>query len=314
MGRARRLSFTIVAVAVGASLAAATPAVAADRERPPTIVDVASSTRELSTLVAAVQRAGFAELLADRSAHLTVFAPTNAAFADLLGQLGLNSIDEIPVETLQGVLLDHVLDHKLKAKQLAALDRKDEYPAAVGGLAIDFDRQPTGVNDASIVAADVLAANGVVHVIDRVLLDPDPRPTITELAVATPDLSILVQAVLRAGLAETLAQLGPYTVFAPTNLAFTALFARLGLPGIDDVPLDMLTAVLLDHVVVGELDAVDVLERADAGRSAQTIGGLRLDFAADPPGVNGAGIVAVDVEGRNGTVHVIDAVLLEPGT
>jgi transforming growth factor-beta-induced protein len=226
--------------------------------------------------------------------------------------LGVGRLEDIPVDTLRAVLLDHVLDERFKARQLAALDRRDETPAAVGGLPIDFDRQPAGVNDAGVVAADVIAANGVVHVIDRVLLDPDPRPTITELAVATPDLSILVQAVLRAGLAETLAGTGPYTVFAPTNAAFNALLAQLGLSSIDDVPLDVLTAVLLDHVVVGELDAVDVLERADAGRRARTIGGLRLRFTADPPAVNGAGIVAVDVEGRNGTVHVIDTVLLDP--
>jgi transforming growth factor-beta-induced protein len=302
----------VAAVAVGLSFVTVTPALADQRERPPTIVDVAAATPELSSLVAAVQRAGFADLLADRSAHLTVFAPTNAAFADLLAALGLDSLEDVPIETLRAVLLDHVIDRKLKARQLAALDRRDENPAAVGGLPIDFDRQPAGVNDAVVAIADVPAANGVVHVIDRVLLDPDPRPTITELAVAAPDLSVLTRAVVRAGLAETLAGPGPFTVFAPTNAAFSALLAQLGLASIEDVPIDTLTAVLLDHVVAGELDAVDVLERAQADRRAQTLGGLRLNFSTDPLGVNGAGIDGLDVEGRNGTVHVIDTVLLDP--
>ncbi len=101
-------------------------------------------------------------------------------------------------------------------------------------------------------------------------------------------------------------------MFAPTNDAFVAVLAQLGLSSLDDVPIDVLTGILLDHVVAKELDAADVLERADAGRRAQTIGGLRLNVNADPLTVNGAGIVAVDIEASNGTVHVIDTVLLRP--
>jgi transforming growth factor-beta-induced protein len=133
--------------------------------------------------------------------------------------------------------------------------------------------------------------------------------------VATPDLSILVQAVQKAGLAGALADRhGEYTVFAPTNEAFVALLGQLGLTSLDDVPVDTLRAILLDHVVPKELDAADVLRLASKGRPAHTLGGLDLRFTTSPLQVNGVDVVATDVEGSNGTVHVISSVLLAPPT
>ena len=280
--------------------------------RQPTIVELAQGNPDLSVLVQAVTKAGLADTLADRRADLTVFAPTNEAFAALLGQLGLASLDDVPVDTLKAILLDHVVGERLSSRRLAWDDRRDVEPHALGGLALDYDRQPAGVNDANVVAADVRAANGVVHVIDRVLLDPDPRPTIAALAIGTPDLSTLVQAVTKAGLVDAISDPNAtLTVFAPTNEAFAALLAQLGLASLDDVPVDTLKAILLDHVVQGELDQVDLQRRGcSSWQRTTTLGGLRLRFSGDGSRVNRADIVAADVEGSNGTVHVIDRVLL----
>ncbi len=99
----RRHAICAAALALCATLVAPTAVLAEERQPAPTIVDLAIATPEPSTLVAAVQRAGFVEILSDRSASYTVFAPTNDAFADLLAQLGLESLDDIPVETLPGV-------------------------------------------------------------------------------------------------------------------------------------------------------------------------------------------------------------------
>jgi transforming growth factor-beta-induced protein len=286
------------------------------KHRQPTIAELAQSTPELSTLVAAAQQAGLVDALNDRNAELTVFAPTNDAFAALLAQLGLTSLDQVPVDTLRAILLDHVLGEADSSWDLARDDRRDIEPRALGGLAIDFDREPAGVNDANVVAADIKARNGYVHVIDKVLLDPDPRPTIAQLAIGNPDLSILVQAVTKAGLVDAISDPDAnLTVFAPTNEAFVALLGQLGLASLDDVPVDTLRGILLDHVVGQELDHVDLAARCGwwwgwHGKRTDTLGGLKLRFSRDGTRVNGAHIVATDVEGSNGTVHVIDAVLL----
>jgi transforming growth factor-beta-induced protein len=306
-----------LAVTLGVG-AAATGASAHGRYEPPmpthpgpNIVELAQSNPDLSILVQAVVKAGYADELSWPGINLTVFAPTNEAFVSLLGELGYSSLDEVPVWALQQILLDHVLPAPVSSAQLAYWDTVDYRPTTFGYLTLDADRSPAAVNDANIVAADLQASNGVVHVIDRVLLDPDPRPTIADLATATPDLSILLQAVVKAGLADVLASPGDYTVFAPTNAAFLDLLSTLGYSSLDEVPVDALRGILLDHVVAAELDAVDVAGIVDTGTTVPTLGGLPLTFTSGPLAVNGVPIAATDIEASNGTVHVISAVLLE---
>jgi transforming growth factor-beta-induced protein len=276
----------------------------------PNIVQLAQSNPDLSILVQAVVKAGYAEPLSQPGIDLTVFAPDNDAFIALLGQLGYSSLDEVPVGALQQILLDHVLPSPVTSAQLAAWDVVDYRPTTFGYLTLDADRSPAAVNDAGIVAADLYASNGIVHVIDKVLLDPDPRPTIAQLAIATPDLSILVEAVVRTGLVDVLSEPGDYTVFAPTNAAFTSLLGALGYTSLDQVDTATLRGILLDHVVGAELDAVDVGGVIDTGAVIPSLGGLGLTFTSAPLAVNGVPIAATDIEGSNGTVHVITNVLL----
>lgn len=311
----RRVRTAAAALAVTLGLGAtALPASANNgggAKLPPNAVAIAQQTPDLSILVQAVVKAGLADTLA-ADGNLTIFAPTNDAFVALLGQLGVKSLDDIPVPTLRAVLLDHVITgpYQYWAGNLVEADWKKQLITTAGGLKLDTDRSPLAVNDAKILKSDIWARNGVIHVIDKVLLDPDPRPTVAAIAASNPNFSILLAAVKKAGLAETLAGPGPFTVFAPTNDAFVALLAKLGAKSLDDIPVATLKAVLLDHVVAGELDAVDVAARIPNHQGANALGGLWLRFSAGPLKVNGANIIATDVEGSNGTIHVIDQVLL----
>ncbi len=319
MKRSIRRTGAVAIIAAAAVLATAPGVAGADtksRWAPPargTIVDAAVATPSLSILVQAVQKAGLVETLADPKANFTVYAPTNDAFVKLLGDLGLTSLDQVPVPTLKAILLDHVVAGATPSFFLRFFDWFDYDQTALGGLKIEADRAPLGVNDAGISIPDVRTSNGIVHVIDKVLLDPDPRPTIAELAIATPSLSILVQAAIKADLVGTLSDRSAnLTVFAPTNDAFAKLLGDLGLTSLDQVPVPTLKAILLDHVVGQELDAVDVLDRARFGFRTTALGDLRLRFRTGPLRVNNANIVATDIEANNGTVHVIDTVLLQP--
>ncbi len=274
------------------------------------IAEIAVATPDLSILVEALGRAGLVETVATEG-PFTVFAPTNQAFLDLLAALNLSSLDDVPTDVLTDILLDHVVVGTNRSGRLARFDRSDRELVALGGLALDFDRDPVEVNDINVSIADIRASNGIIHVIDAVLLEPDPRPTITELAVGNPDLSVLVAAVQRTGLDQVLNNGKPFTVFAPTNQAFLDLLAALGLSSLDEVDDRTLTNILLDHIVSDELDAIDVLERVGKTRGAKALGDLRLRFENKPLTVNEANIIAVDVEAENGTVHVIDTVLLD---
>ena len=199
--------------------------------QPGTIVDIAAGNPSVSTLVTAVKAAGLVETLSG-DGPFTVFAPTNEAFAAL------------PKETLEALLkpenrdlLRKVLTYHVVPGDLMAKDLKSGNVATVAGgsVAIEVQNQKVNVNKASVVKADIDAKNGVIHVIDRVLLPPDfslttptkaqsAQPgTIVEIAAGNPSVSTLVKAVKAAGLAETLSGKGPFTVFAPTNEAFAAL-------------------------------------------------------------------------------------------
>ena len=182
------------------------------------------------------------------------------------------------------------------------------------------------VNGANVIAVDVEASNGVIHVIDSVLVPPSIDATallvadameseamevgtIVDVAVEAGSFNTLVAAVTAADLAETLSGEGPFTVFAPTDEAFAALPAGL----VDALLLpenkDALVAVLTYHVLGAEVPSSDV-----ATGSVETLQGEEIELVASDDGVtvNGANVIAVDVEASNGVIHVIDAVLVPP--
>lgn len=307
MNRVTAIAFSFLLIA--ALPASARKAEVATKGGPPNLVELAVSAPDLSTLVAAVQKSGLVGTLAD-GGPFTVFAPTNEAFASLLAKLGYASLDDVPVDALTAILLDHVVEGRYRSSQLANFDRADRNLIPLGGLPLDFDRHPVQVNDIDVVQANLRASNGIVHVIDQVLLEPDPRPSIAALAAGAPQLSTLLAAVTRTKLDLVLDAGGPFTVFAPTNDAFAALLAQLGLSSLDEVDDGTLVNILLDHVVARELDGVDLVERSHRG-PVRALGNERLFFRSHPLEVNGIGIASDAIEARNGTVYVIDGVLLQ---
>lgn len=270
-----------------------------------TIVDVAAEAGSFNVLIQAAQKAGLAEFLSTEQ-NITVFAPTDAAFATLLTDLGASSLDDIDAATLTAVLKYHVVgdlaySNNLESGAVATLNTgsPDGTPLSLlvnvnGGVMI---------NNANVTTADVMASNGVIHVIDKVLLPP----TVVDLATYSDNFSSLVSAVVKADLAGALSADGPFTVFAPTNNAFAALFAALEISGLDDVSVEDLTSILTYHVV-GD----NVLSTELSAGAVAAISGEEFEVTIDGDVMlNGTiKVVATDIQGTNGVIHVIDAVLV----
>jgi transforming growth factor-beta-induced protein len=176
---------------------------------------------------------------------------------------------------------------------------------AQGNFSTLFISTASGVTvnkDAKVTLADVDVKNGVIHAIDKVLL---PQ-TVVDAAIANGNFTILVQAVVKAGLAETLKGAGPFTVFAPTDAAFKALFTQLGVSGIADLTAEQLVPILKYHVVSGNIRS----SQLTAG-NVTTLNGTIAVTLSPSPAINGtSNIIATDVQASNGVIHVIDKVLL----
>jgi len=276
------------------------------------IVETAQSLPQFSILVEAVTVAGLGSTLSGPG-PFTVFAPTNDAFAALLTELGVTK-DQLLADKdlLTAVLTYHVLPAQVKAADVPLGKAVTSVQGGVfkvdstgGKLVITDGRNRTS----NITATDVMASNGVIHVIDKVILPANK--TIVETAQSLPQFSILVEAVVAADLVDALNGKGPLTVFAPTNDAFAALLAELGVTK-DQLLADkaLLTAVLTYHVVDGRVMKADVPLNTPI-TTLQT-GTFTVDstLAITDQRMRKASIVATDVFASNGVIHVIDKVIL----
>jgi transforming growth factor-beta-induced protein len=242
---------------------------------------------ERAELVGALQAAG----------PFTVFAPSDDAFRaferDNPGLLaGLGRAE------LATILSYHVVSgSELRSTQL----RNGQLTRTLAGpvVAIDIAGGAVRVNDAVVSGADVAASNGVIHVIDRVLLPPDD---LIEVAASSPDFSVLAQALSDAELVETLRGEGPFTVFAPTNAAFEALAA---LPAGD-----ALADVLTYHVLAGIAGPLDLR----SGGARVMVNGAPVQFQVSEAAttINDARLGRTNIVASNGVMHVIDAVIVPP--
>ena len=187
-----------------------------------TLVEIAASDPNFSTLAAAVKAAGLVETLSGKG-PLTVFAPTNAAFAKLPKETLEALLKPENRQQLTAILTYHVVPGKVMAAEVVKLSQAKSAQGATIGIAVKDGK--VVLNDSSrVIQTDIQASNGVMHVIDSVILPPEKSgQTIVEIAAANEDFSTLVAAVKAAGLVETLAGQGPFTVFAPTNAAFAKL-------------------------------------------------------------------------------------------
>jgi uncharacterized surface protein with fasciclin (FAS1) repeats len=304
----------------------------------PTIAEivVASATGdmpEFSTLLAAVQAADPAvlEALSNPDAELTVFAPTDAAFAALAEALGEEAFAGVLADTelLTSILLYHVVPGVVMSADVVALleDNEGEFSAqTLNGQYIDVALTEEGgitIDDANLVLEmlDIEASNGVIHVIDAVIL-PESR-TIADIVVQMAGMeedaqfTLLLAGVLAANPAVLEALSDPeaeLTVFAPTDAAFSAL----GEDTLNAVLADteLLTGILLYHVVPGNVYYNDVAELLSMSMNSmvevETLNGASATIMATDAGVfiDNAQIVLTDVQAANGVIHVIDAVIL----
>lgn len=260
------------------------------------IVNTAATAGDFQTLVAAIKAADLVETLRSPG-PFTVFAPTDDAFAKLPAGT-LNSLLEDP-DRLGAILKYHVVPENVWASDVAKLS---SVKTALGQtLAISTGRS-VKINDANVIKTDIEASNGVIHVIDSVLL---PKNDIVETARGTGSFKTLLTALEAAGLTEALRGDGPFTVFAPTDEAFAKLPPGTVESLLRDPP--KLQAVLTYHVIPGRILASDVAGLNEAktlqGQKARisTCSGVKVDNAR---------VVKTDVKATNGVIHVIDAVLL----
>jgi uncharacterized surface protein with fasciclin (FAS1) repeats len=268
------------------------------------IIDTAVAAGSFETLAAALTAA---DLIDDLQADgpFTVFAPTDDAFA----ALG-STVDDLLLPENKDQLIEVLTYHVVAADDpIMAGDLQDgALVATLAGpaIAVDLSGDAPVINDAEVVTADVEASNGVIHVIDRVLLPPGD---IVAIASDSDDFENLAAAVVAAELAETLQGAGPFTVFAPDDAAFEALGDTL-----DDLLLpenkQQLADILTYHVVgglVGPLDLVD-------GALVETVNGapVAISLADGKAMINGAEITATNVVAANGVIHVLDTVILPP--
>ncbi len=288
--------------------APAPTATAAPTQAPSTIVDVAVANGNFKTLVAAVQAAGLVDVLKS-DGPFTVFAPTDDAFAKLPAGTVETLLKPENKAKLASILLYHVVPGKVMASDVTMLKQA----TTLDGPAITFTvaGDKVSVNDANVIAADVEASNGVIHVIDSVILPPDlmaPTQDIVDTAAANGSFTTLVAAVKAAGLVDTLKGKGPFTVFAPTDDAFKALPTGTLDTLLKPESKQKLTDILTYHVVAGSLSPVDLFTK----QQSTTVLGENIKFSVKDGAfyINDAQVVLAAVPTTNGTIYVIDQVLL----
>ncbi|MEM7112394.1 MAG: fasciclin domain-containing protein [Chloroflexota bacterium] len=270
-----------------------------------TIAEIATEAGTFTTLLAALEAAGLAETFASEG-EFTVFAPTDNAFA-ALPEGTVEALLEDPEGLLTDILLYHVVDSTVLAETVVTLEAA---PTLLGkDVTITVDNGRVFLNETvEVITTDIKASNGVIHVIDTVLLPPEPV-TIVDAAVADGRFTTLVAAVEAAGLVDALSSEDMLTVFAPTDDAFAAL-PEGTIDALLAAPEGQLTDILLYHVVDGVVPAADVV----ALESFSTLLGQDVTVTIDDSGNvflnDEVQIIITDIETDNGIIHVIDTVLL----
>lgn len=301
--KTRRTLSTFLFLAVGLGITACDD----DDSTMPTMIE-----QEYGSIVEVAQRAGYSTLLTaldvagltgalEGEGPFTLLAPSDRAFAALDAEVLNDLLSD--TELLAAVLTYHVIPGNFRASDVRGLTSA---PTLNGkDLSISYESGYLFVDNAQVVAADVEADNGTIHVIDQVIL-PEAIADIVQTAKGAGIFNTLLAAVEAAGLTEVLQGDGPFTVFAPTDEAFAAvpadaLAALLANP-------EALAAVLTYHVVPGEFRATDVL----AAEGLETANGAQAPISLDGEGrprIDDAIITATDIDARNGVIHIIDRVI-----
>lgn len=265
-----------------------------------TIVDVAVNNGNFTTLVAALKAAKLdTALMGD--GPFTVFAPTDEAFSKLPAGTVDALLKDIP--TLTKILLYHVVAGKVPAAAVVNLSSAQTLNGQP--VLVNVDGSTVRINEAVVQAADVPASNGIIHVIDSVILPPNGD--LVDTAISNGNFTTLLAAATAAGLVDTLKSAGPFTLFAPTDAAFAKLPAGTVDALLKDLP--KLQSILTYHVVPGRVYAADIVKL----NSVNTVQGSSISSKVDKGAVklnNSSTIIAPDILTTNGVIHVIDSVLL----
>ena len=279
-----------------------------------TILDVAIEAGDFTTLIAAIDAAGLTSTIDDASATLTVFAPTDAAFA-LLGGAAINDLLADP-DALSDILLYHVVSGTA-LDSAAATDAVGTTIEMANGdrVGVSAKNDSLFLNLSKVTATDIQADNGVIHVIDAVLMPPADatlsESTIINIAAADERFTTLVAALGATGLDTVLASdTETFTVFAPTDAAFEAMGSANVTALLGD--LDNLTEILQQHVIIdAAVDAVTAYSLS--GNAATTVGGAEVPISISSKRelrVGGAKVIIADIHASNGVIHVIDTVIV----
>lgn len=283
-----------------------------------TITGIAVKNSNLKILVQALTRTDLAKTL-QGTGPFTVFAPTDAAFTAFLKTTQYATINDVPKDVLTQILLNHVVNGSVKSTALTTnyiktLGKGSASATNTLSMYVDISSGVKLNGVASVTTADVLASNGVIHVVDAVI----GLPTIVTHALANKNFSSLVGALTGTGQPDfvtTLSGTGPFTVFAPTNGAFTALNTELAPGGIAGVSTANLTKVLQYHVVNGanvlaatltEGQMVTPILTPAQKFTIQLAGGAKIKDANNRI----SNIIITDVQCSNGVIHAVDKVLL----
>ena len=286
-----------------------------------TITEFAANNIDLSNLAAALNAADGNLLSLLNGGDYTLLAPNNFAFEIFLAKNGFTSIDEVPKDILENILLNHVISGAVRSSDLAV---------AVSGYTStnatntdgDFLSMYFSTNNgvvfngvSTVLNPDIAASNGVMHVVDALI----ELPTVVTFATANPGFETLVAALTRDDLSEdfvsilsTTIEPAPFTVFAPTNEAFSSLFSELGVESLNDIDTATLESTLGTHVVAeANVRSEDLFN----GMLITTIGDdLTISVGTGPQLVDlnsrTANIIAADIQAYNGVIHVIDNVML----
>jgi len=297
----------------------------------PDIANLGMATPDLAITVEIVSLAGLGEALM-LPGPFTVFAPSNAAWTEVI--TNIEEIEAIPGDLLNAILAYHVVGGTVLASDIT----DGLVLTTLMGETIEFgvDGDVVTVNEEVISMTDMMASNGVVHVIDGVMFpqavlapveddstddsvddavsdavddaieDVSPELGIADVAFMDPDLSIMIQLVALAGLGDALTLPGPFTVFAPTNAAWTEVITDL--TSLESLDPTVLSAILAYHVVFGTYEASDITD----GLILTTLMGETIEFGIDDEGVvtvNEEIISMTDISASNGIIHKIDGVM-----
>ena len=288
-----------------------------------TIVSIAKANPDLSSLVAALEKADLAATL-NASGSYTVFAPNNKAFSAFLSANGYADLNAVPVAALKEILLNHVLSTKVKSSDITTgyVKTLAKGNASASNTISMYLEKNTAVDinggkangGATVTTADIEASNGVIHLVDGVI----GLPTIVNHAVANKNFSTLVAALTynpSSGFAGILSGTAssPFTVFAPTNAAFTSFLTEAGFSGLPAIPANVLATTLKYHVVAGANVQSTALTNgqvintfANQNFTISLTGGAKITDASNRIST----IIVTDVQCSNGIIHAIDKVLL----